>query len=80
MVVIVVAISLTLVLALGLISFDGWWDITVGVLVFSTLFAFISGLVALIKSKDRSLLLMFSLAISVLAILFLLLHSLFISD
>ena len=79
--IIVVAVSLILVLVLRLLSFDDrWWDVTVAVLAFSTLIAFISGLVATIKNKDRSLLPILSVAVSVLAILFALLHSLFISD
>ncbi|MFH0852817.1 MAG: hypothetical protein V1853_00190 [bacterium] len=79
LVVVIAAVLLTQVIKL--LDFeDTWWDITVVVLVFATLIAFITGLVAWIKNKDHSKGVLISILISVVAILFALLHSLFISD
>lgn len=79
--VLIIAISITLVQVFGVLSFDDrWWDITVALLALITLTTFITGLIALLKYKDRSTLLYISLLISTLAVLFVLLHSLFIND
>lgn len=76
-----VATAVTLVLVLGILSFDDtWWDITVPILIVVTLVSLVSGLIALFKNKDRSGSVYFAVSVCVLAILFLLLHSLFISD
>jgi hypothetical protein len=85
-------VPLFLVLGLKVLSFDNaptfsfmgetsltWWDPTVGILSIVGLAAFISGIGALIK-KDRSLLVFISVGIGICALLFVLLHSLFISD
>lgn len=78
---IVVAVSLVLVLVLKVLDFgDTWWDITVGVLVLIFLTALITGIVAVTKNKDRSAWVYASIVTGVCAILFGLLHSLFISD
>jgi len=78
---IVVAVSLVLVLVLKVLSFDDkWWDATVGVLIFIFLTALITALVAVTKNKDRSVWVYASIVIGICAILFGLLHSLFISD
>jgi hypothetical protein len=84
--------SLFLVFGLKVLSFDNapkfafmgedgmtWWDLTVGILSIAGLASFISGIGALIK-KDRSLMVLISVLIGVCAVLFVLLHSLFISD
>lgn len=76
-----VAVSVTLVLVFDLLSFDGrWWDVTVAVLVFVSIIAFVTGLIAMNKDKDHSISVLLSILISISAILFVLLHSLFISD
>jgi len=76
---IVVSISVILVLVLRILSFDDvWWDITVNVFL-APIVALIIGIMA-IRRKDRSILVYSSVAIGILAILFILLHSLFISD
>jgi hypothetical protein len=66
----------------GLITFDEghWWDWTVGISVLLITSAFITGILAVIKSKNRSVLLYISIFIISCSILFLLLHSLFIND
>ena len=67
---------------LGLVTFDEghWWDLTVGIAVPLIISAFITGIIAVRKNKDRSVLVYLSIFIGSCAILFLLLHSLFIND
>lgn len=78
---IVIAISIILVKVLKVLSFDDhWWDVTVPIAFLATIVAFIIGIIAVTKSKERSALIYLSLLISTCAILFILLHSLFISD
>lgn len=77
---IVILISVLLVNVFGVLSYDDhWWDITVPILALTTITAFISGIIAIIK-KERSILVYGSVIVGLLAILFILLHSLFISD
>lgn len=68
--------------AFGLVTFDQGhsWDFTVGISSTAEIIAFISGIIALKKSKERSVLLLISVIIGFCVILFILLHSLFISD
>lgn len=76
----VIFVSLMLVKAFKILSFDDhWWDVTVPILAIATITAFILGIIAIIK-KDRSVLVYISVIIGLLAILFILLHSLFIND
>ena len=77
---IVIAVSIFLVNVLGILSYDDhWWDVTVPILALTTITAFILGVIAIIK-KERSVLVYISITIGLLAILFIPLHSLFISD
>lgn len=77
---IVIIISVVLVKVLGVLSFDDkWWDVTVNVFL-ASIAAFILGLIAIIKKKERSVLVYASVIIGFLAILFIFLHSLFIAD
>jgi hypothetical protein len=79
--VVVASGSVVLVLVLDVLSFDDqWWDITTAILSLATLLAFVFGLVARFKDRNRSLYVVVSILISVLAILFLLLHSLILND
>ncbi|MFA5793303.1 MAG: hypothetical protein WC897_05585 [Candidatus Gracilibacteria bacterium] len=66
----------------GFVTFDEghWWDLTVGIAVPLVISTFITGIVAVIKNKDRSVSVYISIFIGSCAILFLLLHSLFIND
>jgi drug/metabolite transporter (DMT)-like permease len=66
----------------GAVNFDKghWRDWTVGISVILILSAFITGIMAFIKSKNRSVSLYISIFIISCSILFLLLHSLFIND
>jgi hypothetical protein len=78
---IVIATSIFLVNVLGILSYDDhWWDITVPIVFFASITAFILGLIAIRKNKERSVLVYTSVIIGLLAILFILLHSLFIND
>ena len=78
---IVISISLILVNVLGLLSYgDRWWDVTVPVVFFASIAAFILGIIAIRKNKESSVLVYASVTIGLLAILFLFLHSLFIND
>ena len=65
---------------LGLVTFDDghWWDWTVGISVLLVIFSFITGLIAVFRDTTGSVYL--SLFLDSCAILFLLLHSLFIND
>jgi hypothetical protein len=77
---IAIAISIILVNALGILSYDDhWWDVTVPIIFLSSIVAFILGITAVIK-KERSILVHISVVVGLLAILFILLHSLFIND
>ena len=78
---IVIISSIILVKGIKILSFnDTWWDLTVPVSFTASIIAFITGLRALIKSKDRSILVFLSLVIGLCVILFIFLHSLFIND
>lgn len=76
---IVIIISIISVKVLGILSFDDtWWDVSVNVFL-APIAALIIGIIA-IRKEDRSVLVYSSVVIGLLAILFILLHSLFISD
>jgi hypothetical protein len=76
----VVSISLLLVKGFRILSFeDRWWDITVLVFLLPII-AFFLGITAIKAHKERSKSVYISVIIGFLTILFLLLHSLFISD
>ena len=78
---IIITISIILVNVLGVLSYnDHWWDVTVPIIFFASIVAFILGTIAIIKNKERSVLVYVSVAIGALVILFIPLHSLFIND
>jgi len=78
---IAVAASCVLVLVLKILSFgDHWWDVTVAVAFPASIIAFIAGTIAVRKDKERSILVILSIIIGLCTILFIPLHSLFISD
>ena len=78
---IVIAISVFLVNGLGILSYDDhWWDITVPIVFSASIATFVIGIIAVGKNKDRSVLVYLSILIGLLTILFIPLHSLFISD
>jgi uncharacterized membrane protein YfcA len=76
-----VIISIIFVKVFGILSFDDhWWDVTVPVIFSASIIALFIGIRAVTKDKERSVLVFLSIIISVVAILFILLHSLFIND
>src|SRR4030042_3638932 len=78
---IVIAASLVFVKILKILSFDDhWWDVTVGVAFPASIIALITGILAVRKNKERSLLVFLSILIGLCVILFIIFHSLFIND
>ena len=78
---IVISTSIILVNVLGMLSYDDhWWDVTVPLVFFVSIVAFILGIIAIRKNKESSILVYISVIIGLLTILFILLHSLFIND
>lgn len=78
---IIITISIILVNVLGVLSYDDhWWDVTVPVIFFASIVAFILGIIAIGKNKEKSVIVYMSVIVGSLTILFLLLHSLFIGD
>src|SRR3989344_5462897 len=77
-----VGLTMFFLLLIVLVTFDeGYWcDLTVGIAVPLIISAFITGIIAVRKNKDRSVLVYLSIFIGSCVILFLLLHSLFIND
>lgn len=77
----VIVISIILVNVLGLLSYDDhWWDVTAPLAFFASIAAFILGIIAIRKNKERSVFVYISVVMGLFAILFILLHSLFIND
>lgn len=77
---IVMATSLLLAPGLQVLDFgDRWWDVTVGLSFPASLIAFILGIIALAK-KDRRPIVYAAVGVGIALILFILLHSLFISE
>lgn len=77
---IIIATSIILVNVLGILSYnDHWWDAT-ALVFFASIAAFILGIIAIRKNKERSVSVYLSVIMGLLTILFLLLHSLFIND
>ncbi len=78
---IAVIVSLVLVEMLKVLSFnDHWWDVTVAVSFPASIIALITGILAVVKQKERSVLVYLSILIGVCLILFIIFHSLFIAD
>lgn len=78
---IAIVASIILVKVLGILNFDDrWWDVTVPIVFSASIIAFVLGIIATRRSKETSVLVYTSVIIGFLAILFIPLHSLFISD
>ncbi len=76
-----VTASIILVEILKVLSFDDhWWDVTVAVTFPASIIALITGIIAIRKNKESSILVYVSVIIGLLTILFILLHGLFIND
>jgi hypothetical protein len=79
--IIIIITSIILVEVLGILSFnDHWWDVTVPIAFLIEMVAFFTGIRAVIKHKDKSILVYSSIIVGFLTILFVPLHSLFIND
>jgi uncharacterized membrane protein YfcA len=76
-----IAASCVLVLILHILHFeDHWWDVTVAVAFPASIVAGIIGIIAVRKYNERSPVVILSIIIGLCTLLFILLHSLFISD
>jgi len=78
---IAVTTSVVSVKILKMLSFDDrWWDVTVAIAFPASIIALITGILAVKKYKERSVLVYLSIFVGVCTVLFILLHSLFIND
>ena len=78
---ITIGISIILVNMLGILSYDDhWWDVTVPLVFLASIIALFTGIISVRKNKESSVLVYLSIFISICAILFIIFHSLFISD
>lgn len=78
---IAVVTSVVLVLILKILNFDNhWWDVTAAVAFPASIIALITGILAIRKYEERSTLVYLSIFVGICTVLFILLHSLFISD
>ena len=78
---IAITTSCVSVLILKILSFDDhWWDATVPITFLASIIAFILGIIAIIKNKERSVFVYAAVIVGLLVILFIPLHSLFIND
>jgi hypothetical protein len=78
---ILVIISIIFVKVFRILSFDDhWWDVTVAITFPASIIAFFTGIIAVIKNKERSVLVFLSILIGIGVIFFIIFHSLFISD
>ena len=78
---IAVAISVVLAVILKILNFDDhWWDVTAAVAFPASIIALITGVIAVRKYEEHSVLVYLSIFVGVCTALFILLHSLFIND
>ena len=74
-------ISIIVVKVFRILSFDDhWWDVTVAVTFPTSIIALITGIIAVQKYNERSVLVYLSIFVGACTVLFILLHSLFIND
>jgi uncharacterized membrane protein YfcA len=73
--------SIVFVKVFRILSFDDhWWDVTVPVAFLASMIAFFTGIRAVTKNKERSVLVFLSILVGIGVILFVIFHSLFIND
>ncbi len=78
---IAIIISIILVKIFKVLNFnDGWWDVSVAILFPASILAFITGTIAKRKYQDNSISVFLSIVLGLCVILFIIFHSLFISD
>ena len=73
--------SIILVKILKVLNFDDhWWDVTVPIVFSASIVAFIIGIIAKRKYQDSSISVFLSILLGLCVILFIIFHSLFITD
>ena len=73
--------SIILVKILKVLNFDDhWWDVTVPIVFSASIAAFIIGIIAKWKYQDSSISVFLSVLLGLCVILFIIFHSLFITD
>lgn len=78
---IVIIVSIFLVKILKVLNFDDrWWDVTVPIAFSASIVAFIIGIIAKRKYQDSSISVLLSILLGLCVILFIIFHSLFITD
>lgn len=78
---IAITASIVLVKVLKVLDFDDhWWDVSAAVLFPASIIASIVGIIAKRKYKDSSLSVFLSILLGLCVILFIIFHSLFITD
>lgn len=78
---IVIIVSIFLVKILKLLNFDDhWWDVTVPIVFSASITAFIVGIIAKRKYQNSSISVLLSIFLGLCVILFIIFHSLFITD
>jgi len=76
-----IVISIFLVKIIKVLNFgDRWWDVSVAIIFPASIVAFITGVFARRKNKDDSIAVLLSIFLGLGVILFIIFHSLFISD
>lgn len=77
---ILVLLIFFLFMAMGIVNFDTghWWDVTIGIAVIIEFVAFVLSIMAI--RKEQTVLIYCSLTFGIIAVIFLLTHSLFIND
>lgn len=73
--------SFALVLIIKTLNFNGhWWNVAVAVSFPASIIALITGIIAVRKYEERSLLVYLSILVGIFTVFFILFHSLFIND
>lgn len=73
--------SIVLVKILRVLNFDDhWWDVTVAIVFPASIIASIIGIIAKSKYQDSSISVFLSISLGLCVILFIIFHSLFITD
>ena len=73
--------SIILVKILKVLNFDDhWWDVTVPIVFSASIVALIIGIIAKRKYQDSSISVLLSILLGLCVILFIIFHSLFITD
>ncbi|MDP3991708.1 MAG: hypothetical protein Q8P66_02330 [Candidatus Colwellbacteria bacterium] len=73
--------SIFLAQILKVLNFDDhWWDVTVPIVFSASIIAFIIGIIAKRKYQDGSISVLLSILLGLCVILFIIFHSLFITD